>query len=156
MQHNAITLHVLGTRLDNLGQRGIKRVSKADMTYDTPLEKGKRPDTLSAVDNLIGDDEVHGLDLLLQRTDGGEGNDAADTDTPQSSNIGAVGDLVRCELVVEAMAGEERDVGAVVGEDVDGRRGRAPGRYWVEYGNGFVAIELGESGAADDTDEDGF
>lgn len=38
----------------------------------------------------------------------------------QSGNIGAVGDLMRGKLVVNTVAGEEGDIGIVVGEDLDG------------------------------------
>lgn len=75
---------------------------------------------------------------------------------PQGSNVGSVGDLVRRKLVMQSMAGEERNIGAVVGEDFDGRSRRTPGGDGVDDGDGFIAFELSESCATDDGDVDGF
>lgn len=74
----------------------------------------------------------------------------------QGGDVGAVGDLVGRELVVQAVAGEEGDIDAVVGEDGDGRGGMAPGGEGVDEGDGLVAVELGEAGAADDSNVNGF
>lgn len=59
-----------------------------------------------------------------------------------------------CELVVETVAREERDVGVLVGEDGDRGRGLAPGRDWGDCGDGGEALEVAEAGAADDGDVD--
>lgn len=147
---------MLGASLDHLGQTGVEGISKSYVPNDTSLEEGERPDALGPIDDLIGDHEVHGLDVLLQRTDGREGNDAANADMAQGGNIGAVGDLMGRILVVQAVSRKEGNVGAVMGEDVDGRRGRAPGRVGGEHGNGLEAIELTEAGAANDGNVDGL
>lgn len=156
MENDTVALEVLRTSLDNLGQAGVEWVREADVADDTALEERERPYALCAVDDLVGEDKVHGLDLLPQRPDGREGDHAADADVPEGGNVGPVGHLVGRELVVQPMAGEERDVDAVVGEDVDGRRGLAPRRDGVENGDGLVALELGKAGASDDGDVHGL
>jgi hypothetical protein len=156
VEHDAVAVEVLGARLDDLSQTGVKGVRETDMADNTALEESERPDALGAIDDLVGNDKVHGLDLLAQGADCGEGDDAADADVAQGGDAGAVGHLVGRELVVQAVAGEEGDVGAVVGEDVDGRGRRAPGRDGVEHGDGLVALELAQAGAADDGDVDGL
>ena len=156
VEHDAVAVEVLGALLDDLSQTGVKGVREADMADDTALKEGERPDTLGAIDDLVGNDKVHGLDLLAKGADGGEGDDAADADVSQGGDAGAVGHLVGRELVVQAVAGEEGDVGAVVGEDADGRGRRAPGGDGVEHGDGLVALQLAQAGAADYGDVDGL
>jgi hypothetical protein len=155
VQDDAVALHGAGARLDDVGEAGVKGVRKADVADEPALEEGKGAHALCAVNDLVGDDKVHGLDLLLQRADGGKGDDAADADGAQGGNVGAGGHLVRGKLVVAAVAGEERDGDAVVREDGDGGRGRAPGRRGRELGDGLEARERAEAGAADDGDADG-
>lgn len=147
---------MLSAALDNLSQLAVKGVGKANMADNTTLKEGKGADALGAVNDLVGDDKIHRLDLLLQRADGSEGDDASDTDGPQSCNVGAVWDLVGSELVVNAMTGEEGNVGAVVGEDVDGRGGRPPGGDGVQGCDGLEAIELAETRTANYGNRDRF
>lgn len=156
VKHYALALHMRRTSLDNLSQLVIERVRKSNMADNTTLEEGKRPDTLCAIDNLVRNHKVHGLDLLLERTDGREGDDASDTEMAESSDVCAVRNLVRRELVVHSVTGKERHVHAIVGEDGDGRGGSAPRRDGVDDGNGLVAFELGQASAANNTDVDGL
>lgn len=74
----------------------------------------------------------------------------------QGRYVGAVGDLVGRELVMDAVAGDEGDVGAIVGEDVNGRCWGAPGGDGVQDRDGLVALELAQSCSADDGDVDRF
>lgn len=119
MQDHTLSLHVLCTGLHNRGETGIKRVGETDMSNDTSLEESERSDALGTVNDLVRNDKVHRLDLLLQRPDSGEGNDASYTDVAQSSDIGAIGDLVGSELVVYAVSSEKSDVDAFVSADID-------------------------------------
>lgn len=57
--------------------------------------------------------------------------------------------------MVGAMAAEEGDGDAGVLEDGDGGGWNAPGGSWGEDGDGVVAGQFGEAGAADDGDVDG-
>lgn len=154
VQYDSIAFHGSCARLDNIGELLVKRIGESYMSYDTALEKGKRADALGAVNGLVGDDKVHGLDLLLQRADSRKGDDAADADAAESRNIGPVGHLVRRELVVQAMAREEGNVDVAVGQDMDGRRGLAPWRVGVEGSDGCIALELTETSATNDGNVD--
>lgn len=79
------------------------------MAHHAALEESERPDALGAVDDLIRHHEIPGLDRLLQAAYGRESDDGADADRAERGDVCAGGDLVRCEFVVQAMAGEERD-----------------------------------------------
>jgi hypothetical protein len=136
----------------DLGDLLIKGVRKPDVSDNPALEERERADALGAIDNLVGNDKVAGLDLLLQRADGGEGNDTADTEGAEGCDVGAVGDFVGSERVVGAVAGEEGDGGVLVGEDRDGRGRGAPGSGDVQGGDRGVTFELLETGSADDGD----
>jgi hypothetical protein len=102
------------------------------------LEEGEGPDALCAVDDLVGDDEVARADLLLQRADGGEGDDGAHADVSQRRDVGLVLDLMRREFVVETVARQEGDGHVLAGacvrvlENADGRRRLAPWRVDIE------------------------
>lgn len=125
------------------------------MADEAALEEGEWADALGAVDDLVGDHEVHGLNLLLQRADGGEGNHASHADVSEGGDVGASGDLMRRKLVVRTMAGQEGDGDAGVLEDEDGGRRLAPGGVGVHLGDRGVAIDLVEAGTANDGDMDG-
>jgi hypothetical protein len=114
MQGNTLTLHVLGALLDHLSKACIERIREADVSDDTALEEGEGTDALCAIDDLVGDDKVHWLNLLLERADGGKGDDTANADVPQGGDVCAVGDLVGGKLVMQAVTGEEGDVDAIV------------------------------------------
>lgn len=156
MQDDTVSLHALGAALHDRGQFCVKRVRESNMADNTTLEKSKGTDALGPVNDLVGDDKVHGLDVLLERAHGRESNDASHADMSKSSNVGSVGNFVRRELVMEAVAGQEGNVDAFVGEDADGRGRRTPGRHGIELGDGLIPLELAETGAADDGDVDGF
>ena len=126
------------------------------MPHKPLLEEGERTDTLGPVNDLVGDDKVHGLDVLAEGPDGGEGDDAPDADGAQGGDVGAGGDLVGRELVVDAVAGEEGYGDAIVPRDEDRGRGEAPGSRGVDRGHGLEAGDAAEAGPADDGDVDGF
>lgn len=148
MQSRALALHGAGASLDHGGQLGVEGVGEADVADEALLEEGEGPHALCAVDDLVGDDKVHGLDVLLEGADSAEGDNATHSDVPQGGDVGARGDLMGRELVVGAVAREEGDGHAVVLEDLDRGRGVAPRRQGVDGGDGHVAIDLGEAGAA--------
>lgn len=156
VQDDTVALEALRTALDDIGQLGVKRIREADVADEPLLEEGEGPDALGAVDGLVRHDKVHGLDLLPQRADGGEGDDGAHADVAQGGDVGAVGHLVRRELVVDAVARDEGDEVAAVLEDLHRRRREAPGRLRVERGDGDEALELAQARAADDADVDGL
>lgn len=105
MQHYAITLHRLCALAHDLSDLVIVRVAKGHVANKTALEECEGADALGTVDDLVGHDEIHGLDLLLQGADGGEGDNAAHANMAQGGDIGTGGNLVRRILVVRTVAG---------------------------------------------------
>lgn len=154
MQSRPLALHGTSAGLDHGCQLGVEGIGEADVADEALLEEGEGPHALCAVDNLVRDDKVHGLDVLLEGADCAEGDDAAHPDVPQGGDVGARGDLMGRELVVGAVAREEGDGHAVVLEDLDRSRGVAPWCQGVDGGDGHVAIDLGEAGAAYHSDMD--
>lgn len=154
MQRHTVALHGGGALLDDIDNLAVKWVAKGDVADEAALEEGEGADALGAVDDLVGDHKVHGLDLLLEGADGAEGDDAAHANVPQGGDVGAGGHLVRRELVVGAVTGEEGDRDAIVLEDEDRGRGLSPGRLGVQLGDRRVAIDLVEASTADDGDMD--
>lgn len=107
VQTDALALERVPAATHDLGQTRVEGVAEADVAHHAALEEGERSDALGAVDDLIGHEEVAWVHLLLQRADGGEGDDGAHADAPQGGYVGAVLDLMRGELVVQAVAREE-------------------------------------------------
>ena len=159
MQRHALTLQAVSALAHNLGNALVKGVAEGNVADNATLEECEGADTLGAVDDLVWNDKVAGLDLLLQTADGGESNDCADTDGAESGNVGARRDLMRGDLVVSTVTTEEGDgdglVVVSVVEDGDGRRGLAPGSSDVERGNLMEAGEFAKTSSADDSDRDG-
>lgn len=137
---------------------GVRETYVAD---HAAFEECEWADSLGAVDDLVGDDEVAGFDGFLEAAYSGEGDDGADAEVAEGGDVGASGDFVGGELVMEAMAGDEGDGdwlacgGRWVVEDGDGRGGSAPGSAWVEGGDVGEVREGLESCAANDGDRDG-
>lgn len=107
MQNDSIALQAMSAFTDNLGNTLIEGVAEGNVCNNAALEVGPWSETLGAVDDLIRDDEIAGLDLLLQTANGGESNDASDTDRAQSGNVRAGRNLVGSELVVQAVSAQE-------------------------------------------------
>lgn len=105
VQHHAIALHALGAFPDDLCDLVVVRVGEGDVADEAVLEEGEGPVALGAVNDLVRDHEVLWPHLLLQRTDGGEADDATHTQGAQGSDVGARGNLVGRDLVVLAVAG---------------------------------------------------
>ena len=105
-----------------------------------------------AVDELVGDHEVGGLVLFLERADGGDGEDALDAELLEGVDVGAEVQLRGQNAVAAAVAGEEGDLAAFqFAED--------EGVGWVaEWRLDALFMNIGESGhgikpaAADDAD----
>ena len=130
------------------------------MAHNPSFKERKRSHTLGAINNLIRYHKIPRLDDFLQTSHSGERDNGPDTNTSQSSNVGAVGDLMGRDLVVGAVTAEEcdghvlaRDAALVV-DDCDGRGGLAPGSLDFERGDFGEAGEVLEAGAADDRNAD--
>ena len=160
VQAHAVALQAVAALAHDLGNSLVKGVREADVADHAALEEGEGADALGAVDDLVGDDEVAGLDGFLQRANGAESDDGADTQATQSGDVGAGGDLVGCDLVVQTVARQEGDgdglaVGGGVVQDGDGRGGSAPWSGRVERGDGGEAWEGLQTGATDHGNGDG-
>ena len=162
VQAHTVTLQTVAALAHDLGDALVEGVSETDVADHAALEEGERTNALGAIDDLVGDDEVAGLDLLAQRAYGAEGDDGADTEATESGDVGASGDLVRSNLVVKTMAGDECDRnglavsrGRGVVKDGDGRGRCAPGSGDVEGGNGSEAREGLEASTTDHRNGDG-
>lgn len=160
MQDDTFTLQAVATFAHDLGDALVEGVGEGNMGNHAVLEESPWSHTLGTVDNLVGDNEVAGLNSLLQTADGGESNDTADTDGAQSSDVCAGGNLVRRELVVWAVTAQESNsdnlviVFAVVVEDGDRGGGLAPGSGDGQGSNLGEPRELAQTSAADDSDWD--
>lgn len=132
------------------------------MPDEASFEESPRPDALGAIDDLVRHDEIARSDLLLQAADGGEGDDGADAERAEGGDVGARGDFVRGELVVEAVAGEEGDGGWVPGcgggvvQDRDWGGGSAPRGRGVEGCDWREVCEFFQACAAYHGDADGI
>jgi hypothetical protein len=110
----------------NLGQLLVKGIPESNVANHAPLEEGKWPDALGAINDLVWDDKIARLDLLLERTNGREGDDGAHANVSQRSNVGSVLDLMGRKLVVEAVTRQEGNGDRLAGggggvlEDADG------------------------------------
>ncbi len=161
MQPHPLPLKTMPAPPHHLRQPLIERIRKPHMPNDASLEERPRPDALRSIDNLIRHDEVPRPDLLLQAADGGEGDDGADAERAEGGDVGARGDFVRGQFVVEAVAREEGDWGRLAGgrggvvQDGDGRGGGAPGGRGLEGCDGGEVCEGLEACAAYDGDTDG-
>ena len=154
VQAHAIALERVAALAHNGGQARIEGVAEPDVADHAAFEEGEGADALGAVDDLVGHHEVARADVLLQRPDGGEGDDGAHTEVPQGGHVGLVLDLVRREFMVQAVARQEGDGDVVararrgVVQDGDGRRRRAPRRVDVECGREREAGERLDTRAA--------
>ncbi len=105
-----------------------------------------------AVEELVGDDEVGGLVLFLERADGGDGDDALDAELLQAVDVGAEVELGGEDAVSAAVAGEESDFAAF--ERHRGHKASQGSPKGVES----VFLDVGEAGhgvkpaASDDSD----
>ena len=161
MQDHTLTLQAVSTGPNHLGDTLIEGVSERNVGNDASLEEGERTDSLGAIDDLVGDNEIARLDLLLQAADGGESDDGTDTDGAQGSDVSASRDLVGGDLVVQAVTAQESHgngllvVGALVVQDGDGGGRVAPGSRDVQRGHLGEAGKLTQASTANDGDTDG-
>jgi len=161
VQDDTVTVEAVSAFAHHLGDTLIEGVTEGNVGDYTALEESPWPDALGAVNDLVGDDEVAGLDLLLQTSDRGESNDGADTNRAKGSNVGAGGDLVGSDLVVRTVAAQESNcdglavVLALVVEDGDGGGGSAPRGFDSQRGDLGESRQLTKTGAADHSDWDG-
>lgn len=161
MQCHTLTLQAVSAGSHNLGNALIERIRKRNVSHNTLLKERPRTESLSPVNDLVRHHKVPGLDFLLQATDSREGDDGPDTDGTQGSDVRTSGDLMRCQLMVEAMATEECDRDELAGsralvvKNGNRRGGVTPRRGNLETGNLREAREFAKTGTTDNSDSDG-
>lgn len=162
VQPDPLALQSMPTLPHDLRKRCVKRIREHDVPHHPALEERERTNALCAIDDLIRHDKIPGFDFLAQAAHGGEGNDGAHAEFAEGGDIGARGDFVGGEFVVETVAGEEGDWNGQAGggggvlEDGDGRRRFPPGGGGIDCGYGGEAGEGLEASAADYGDVDRF
>lgn len=160
VQDNPISLQTVSTLTHNLGNTLVKGIAEGDVGNNSLLKVGPGANTLGTVDDLVGDDKVAGLDSLLQTADGGEGDDASDTNGAQSSDVGAGGDFMRGDLVVSTVTAQESHgdslviVLALVVQDGDRRGGFTPGSVDGQRSHLGETRQLTQSSTANDSNWD--
>lgn len=121
--------HVLHALLEPMHELVAERITKGrvgDNGY--ALEEAGWADALRAVDDLAGEDEVSGADLLAQRAYSGKCQDRTNAERLQGGNVGASRHRGGVNSVPNAVACKESDLSARR-ERRDGNRGawKAPG-----------------------------
>jgi hypothetical protein len=158
VKNDTLALQTVTAGSHNFRDTLVEGVAERDVCDHTSLEESPGAHALGAIDDLVGNDEIAGLDFLLQATDGREGDDGTDSNRAQSGDVGARWDLMRCNLVVSTVSAEESDgngllvVRALVVQDSDRRGGVAPGRGDRQRRNLSEAGELAQSSTTDDGD----
>ena len=110
------------------------RVGEGDVRRDRPVVERVRA-VARAVDELIADHEVAGLHVRLQRAARVGPEHPLDAQLLHRPHVGPVRDLVRRELVLQAVAGDERHAAAADLAD-HGRRAGRPVRRVDVHGLG--------------------
>ena len=134
-----------------IGDGGADRIAESDVADDAVAEE--RGDAMErAIDELVGNDEVGGLVLFLERSDGGDREDALHAELFEGVNIGAEVEFRGKNAMAAAVAREEGDFAAFQFAENEGIGWVAEGRLdalFVLIGKAGHGIE---PAAADDAD----
>src|SRR5690606_37789699 len=104
-----------GRPMERRGELAADRIGKLHMA-DYPLaEKSRGPFPLGAVEELIGDDDIAGDDLLLHAPHRRNGDDPLDTQLLHAVDVRPVGNLGGEEAVAAAVTGEEDQLHSLKG-----------------------------------------
>ena len=138
-------------RVDHGCQFVADGVGKSNVGNHAAAEE--RVDTMaSAIEELVGDDEVEGLVLFLQRTDRGDGNDALDAELLEAMNFGAEDEFAGEKAVASSVTRQKSDLAPFkLAADVGVGR-RAERRFDADLLHSSQAGHGIESAAADDPD----
>ena len=140
--------HLLGGLREDAVQVGAEGVGDGDV-HRAVVEVGVVP-PLGEVDELVGDDQVAGDELLLEGADGARRYDVLAPELLQGPHVGPVGDVGRGVLVALAVAVEERDLHAVDPPDEDGVRGLPVGCVGEDLLDGLEGVGVVDPRAAYD------
>ncbi len=133
------------------GDSGADRIAEGHVAHDAVAEE--RGDAMEgAIDELVGNDEVGGLVLFLERADGGDGKDALDAEFLEGVDVGAEVEFRGQNAMAAAVAREEGDFAAFQFAENEGVGWIAERRFHAHF------VLIGEAGhgiepaAADDAD----
>jgi hypothetical protein len=73
----SVTFEAVSAFSDDFGKCFVEWVTEANVAHYAPFEESEWSDTLGAIDDLIWNHEVAGLDFLLQGTYCGESDDCS-------------------------------------------------------------------------------
>ena len=137
---------------EGFDDEGADGVAEGDVADDAVAEEG-RVSGEGAVDELVGDDEVGGLVLFLQATDGGDGEDGLVQPSGfERVDVGAEVELGGEDAVAAAVAGEEGDLPALEGAEDERVGGGAERGFDGELADVGEAGHGVEAAASDDAD----
>ena len=77
------------------------------MIYNAVFEEGERADPFGAVNDLIRNNEISGLDLFLQAANGRESDDCSNANRAEGGDIRTSGHLMWGKLMVQAVTSKE-------------------------------------------------
>lgn len=118
-------------------------------------KEGILPDTLSSVDDLIGNDEMTRCNLLSQRADRREGNDSLTTDMLQGGDVCSGRNLTGGDGVMVTVTGNEGNEGTRWQRGDSYRRGGfAPGSLNMKGLDKGEVVKMVETTATDTSDKD--
>ena len=100
--------------------RSSGQYGSAKLTWMPPGVEVRRRPAAGAVDQLIGHHHRTGTQVRREAADRARPEDAPHAQRPQRPHVGAVGHGVRRELVLDAVAGQERHL--VIADGADGDR----------------------------------
>ncbi|OQB53565.1 MAG: hypothetical protein BWX98_02406 [Candidatus Aminicenantes bacterium ADurb.Bin147] len=122
------------------GQLGANRLGQRDMGDAAPAEKGAI--ALRLVDELVGEDDVAGADLLPERADGVDRDQPLDPEHLEAVHVGPVVDLGRAEAVTPAVTAEESHLAAFQGAENKLIRGVPPRGFQPDFLQVVDALDL--------------
>src|ERR1700757_1017291 len=127
------------------------RISEGDVGYDSVAEECV--DAMAgAVEELVGNDEIQRLVFFLERTHGGDGNDAFYTQLPESVNIRAEVQLCGQDPVPAPVPRQKRYFAALQCAQDKGVRWIAEGRWLRRLAHISQSGHGVQTAATDDSD----
>ena len=136
---------------DDGGEFRADGVAKGDVGDDAFAEEGGDA-LLGAVVKLVGNDEVGGLVLFLERADGRNGENALDAKLLEAVNVGAEIQLGGEDAMAASVTGEESNFASGESAEDIGVRGCAEGSFELNFVNVSEALHGIKAAAANDAD----
>lgn len=139
----------LAEEVAEIGRVGIAEANVGD---DAIAEEGVVFAAAGAVKELIGDDDVKGMDFFAEAADGGDANEPADVERAEGVEIGPVIDFMWGDAVAATVSGKKIDgaSGVLAFDDVVGWSAERSGEGdFFDAGESFQFVEATASNDAD-------